>query len=234
MDGWIWMNSLLPPDLGPQLQQTLYVLSRGLLLLLLAGLVGLVAWLLATLLARAVRAIVSWTGADAPVRRLSAGSVRDELLPSRVAGYMVFWCVLLVGGVLALRIVGIDLVPSIATRLQDIVPRVVTSALVLVIGIPVALAASRLLNAILEPSGVRQGRIRSQAVVTLLVGFTVLLALDQLGFAAQFVLAVGIAAVAAAGLALALAFGLGCRELARDLIVEYLRASEDDRGRGRS
>jgi hypothetical protein len=159
--------------------------------------------------------------------------MRDELLPSRVASYTVFWCVLLVGSVLALRIVGIDLVPSIALRLQDIVPRVVTSALVLVIGIPVALAASRLLNAILEPSGMRRGRIRSQAVVALLVGFTVLLALDQLGFAAQFVLAVGIAAVAAAGLALALAFGLGCRELARDLIVEYLRASEDERGHGR-
>jgi hypothetical protein len=234
MEGWNWLNSLLPPDLGPQLQQTLYVVSRGLLLLILAGLVALAGWLLATLLARAARAIVSWTGADTPVRRLSAGSMRDELLPSRVASYTVFWCVLLVGSVLALRIVGIDLVPSIALRLQDIVPRVVTSALVLVIGIPVALAASRLLNAILEPSGMRRGRIRSQAVVALLVGFTILLALDQLGFAAQFVLAVGIAAVAAAGLALALAFGLGCRELARDLIVEYLRASEDERGHGRS
>jgi UDP-N-acetylmuramyl pentapeptide phosphotransferase/UDP-N-acetylglucosamine-1-phosphate transferase len=29
------------------------------------------------------------------------------------------------------------------------------------------------------------------------------------------------------GLAIALAFGLGCRELARDFIVEYLRSHED-------
>ena len=55
-----------------------------------------------------------------------------------------------------------------------------------------------------------------------------LLALEQLGFAAQFVMAVGIVAVAALGLALGLAFGLGCRDLARDFVVEYLRSLEPD------
>ena len=54
---------------------------------------------------------------------------------------------------------------------------------------------------------------------------------EQLGFAVQFVMAIGVVMAAAAGLALALAFGLGCRELARDFLVEYLRTLEDDRSR---
>jgi hypothetical protein len=95
------------------------------------------------------------------------------------------------------------------------------------LGIPLALAAGRLLNALLIQSGVRPNRIREQSTGALLVAFTVLIALDQLGLAAHLVLAVVVAVVAAAGLAVALAFGLGCRDLARDLIVEYLRASDE-------
>ena len=53
----------------------------------------------------------------------------------------------------------------------------------------------------------------------------------MVGFAAQFVMALGVVAVATAGLGLALAFGLGCRELARDFLVEYLRALEDSEPR---
>jgi len=37
-----------------------------------------------------------------------------------------------------------------------------------------------------------------------------------------------IVAVAAVGLALGLAFGLGCRELARDFVVEYLRSLDEE------
>src|SRR5258706_359733 len=83
-----------------------------------------------------------------------------------------------------------------------------------------------------EGAGLRGSRLRGQIVTVLLSGFAVLLALEQLGFAAQFVMALGVTVVAAAGLAVGLAFGLGCRELARDFIVEYLR-SLDEEGRQR-
>ncbi|HEU4724102.1 MAG TPA: hypothetical protein VFU59_02270, partial [Candidatus Eisenbacteria bacterium] len=116
--------------------------------------------------------------------------------------------------------------PAITARIQDVVPRVLTSILVLIAGIPIALASARLLNGLFPVSTNRSSRLRYQAFLSILVGVTVLLALEQLGLAAQLVVAIGIAAAAAAGLALALAFGLGCRDLARDLIVEYLRASE--------
>jgi hypothetical protein len=221
---------LIPPDLGTQLLDTLYTVGHGLTIVLIAAAIAILGWALASLLALAVRWVLPYLGVDAPVARLAKRRpVPEELLPSRLAGYAVFWVFLVAAALLAFRVLGIDLVPSIATRLEDVVPRVLTSALVLVLGIPLALAASRLLNAILLPTGVRPGRFRSQAVVAILVGFTVLLALEQLGLAAQLVLAVGITAVAAAGLALALAFGLGCRDLARDMIIEYLRGAGSER-----
>lgn len=221
-------DSIIPPDLGLQLQDTLISVVGGLILLLVAGLIAFVGWLLAVLVGRAAEFVVNRLGVDSSAERVSpAQGRRPELRPSRIVGYALFWTIFLSGVIVALRVVGLDLAPSIAARLQDVVPRVLTSAIVLILGIPLAIAGSRVLNALLAPSGVRPNRIRSQAVVALLIGFVVLVALEQLGLAAQLVMAIGITVVAAAGLALALAFGIGCRDLARDLIVEYLRASEE-------
>jgi hypothetical protein len=222
------LASIIPPDLGAQLQETMLSVTSGLTLLVVAGLIGVAGWLVALLLGRATQMLIGMTGVDGSAARLAPAQLaRPEMLPSRLMGYAVFWVAFLCACIVALRVVGLDLAPSIAARLQDVVPRVVTSALVLILGIPIALAASRILNAILAPTGVRPGRIRSQAVVALLIGFTALIALEQLGIAATLVMAIGVTVVATAGLALALAFGLGCRELARDLIVEYLRASDE-------
>jgi hypothetical protein len=223
-----FVAGLIPPDLGPALQQTLVAVTGGLTLILIAGVIALIGWLLGALLSRAAQTILSLAGLDAPAKRLASGTgVRPEFLPSHMVGFAVFWLTILGTSILALRVLGLDLAPSLVSRLQDVLPRIVTSGLVLLLGIPLALAAGRLLNALLLQSGVRPNRIREQGTSALLVAFTVLIALDQLGLAAHLVLAVVIAIVAAAGLALALAFGLGCRDLARDLIVEYLRASED-------
>jgi hypothetical protein len=145
-----------------------------------------------------------------------------------------FWAIILATVLVSLRIVGMDLAPSITERLQDVVPRVLTSALVLLLGIPIAMAAGRILSTMLASTGVRLGKLRSQILISVLVVFMVLLALEQLGLAAQLVMAVGIAAVGAVGLALALSFGLGCRDLARDLVVEYLRAADHEAPNERS
>ncbi len=229
------ISSFIPPDLGPQLQDTLLAVTGGLTLLLIAGAITLAGWVLGALLSRAAQSLLAFAGIDAPAKRLAASTeIRPEFLPSRLVGFALFWLTILGTSVVALRVVGLDLAPSIVARLQDVVPRILTSGLVLFLGIPLALAASRLLTALLLQSGVRPNRIRTQVISALMVSFTVLIALDQLGLAAHLVLAVAIALVSAAGLALALAFGLGCRELARDLIVEYLRASHEEPHSGRT
>lgn len=229
------LSTILPPDLEAQLETTLVAVSGGLVLFLIAGVVAFLGWLLALLLSRGIQGLLALLGIDAPVARLQARDrSRSAILPSRIAGYAVFWSMFLASWIVALRVLGLDLIPSITARLQDVVPRVLTSALVLVAGIPIAVGAARLLASLFPPSAAGPGRFRYQTISSALVGFVVLLALEQLGLAAQLVVAIGVAAVGAAGLALALAFGLGCRDLARDLIVEYLRASDTDSGAGRT
>jgi hypothetical protein len=228
------LSSLLPPDFEYVLRDALLAVSGGLVLLFIAAAFAFVGWLVALALSRAIQALLALVGVDSSVARLRAKGIGGpEMLPSRVAGYMVFWSVFLGSCVVALRVVGLDLVPSITARIQDVVPRILTSALVLLAGIPLAIGVGRLLGSLL-PSGALSGKIRYQVVTSVLIAFITLMALEQLGLAAQLVMAVGIAIVGAVGLALALAFGLGCRDLARDLIVEYLRASDARTGSERS
>ncbi len=225
----VQMSSIIPPDFGAQLQATLTSVSEGLILFLISVGVFLLGWILATLLSRLVQALFSLIGVDSSYARLrQQGGVAPELSPSRFAGYIIFWAIILAAVLVSLRVAGMDLAPSITARLQDVVPRVLTSALVLLLGVPIAMAAGRIISTLLAQTGVRLGRLRSQMLVSVLVAFMVLLALEQLGLAAQLVMAIGIATVGAVGLALALAFGLGCRDLARDLVVEYLRAADGE------
>lgn len=228
------LASLLPPETADQLQATLVALTGALVLFVLAALVAFVGWLVALLLSRGIRGLMVLTGVDAPVVKLQTRDrARTLILPSQIAGYLSFWGLFLAACILALRVTGLDLVPAITERLQDVVPRVLTSILVLIAGVPLAIASARLVNGLFPISSTRSSGIRYQVFLSVLVGITLLLALEQLGLAAQLVVAIGIAAAAAAGLALALAFGLGCRDLARDLIVEYLRASESSVERDR-
>lgn len=190
-------------------------------------------WLLATLVSALVRALVRFSRLDDSLARLLGSWLPGRHAPSALAGWAAYWAVLGASALLALEAAGIEVILPVAARLSEVVPRIVTSALLFASGGLVATVTGAITARFLESAGVRSARLTGRIVGAVLVGFSALLALEQLGLAAQFVMALGTIAAGAAGLALALAFGLGCRELARDFLVEYLRGVDDDRPRGR-
>jgi len=133
-----------------------------------------------------------------------------------------------IAGVLAIDVLGFDLSGALAARFSDLMPRVLAAALVLIAGSALAMLAGGVARRFFTTAGLRGARLRGQIVAGVVTCFAVVVALEQLGFAAQFVLGITIAAAASAGLALALAIGLGCRDLARDFVIEYLKAVDDE------
>lgn len=190
--------------------------------------VVLVGWAIATLLARLVRGLLRALRFDDAMRRVAGPRASARHKPADIAGWAIYWTVLACAVLLAFDMLGYDLAASVAARLGEVMPRIVTSALLFVAGGLVALLVGGVTRRFLESGEIRAAKFQGQVVTAVLTGFAALLALEQLGFAAQFVMALGVIAVAAAGLGLALAFGLGCRELARDFLVEYLRSLDDE------
>jgi hypothetical protein len=197
--------------------------------LLLAMVVALIGWTLARLAGRAtlfVLRAVRFNDGVRSVLGVSGRALRFE--PAALASWAVYWTLVVLSVVLAGDALGLNLGVSVGDRLREVVPRVFAAALVLAAGLATAMALGALTQRLFESVGATRSRLRGRLVAAVLGGFAVLVALEQLGLAAQFIMALGITAMATAGLALGLAFGLGCRELARDFVVEYLRSLEDE------
>jgi prepilin signal peptidase PulO-like enzyme (type II secretory pathway) len=196
--------------------------ETGLTNVALALLVALVGWGVATTVGALTRVLLR-----APLQRWRAQPERRRHVPARAGRN---------GGVgrvlgdpgggadLALDTMGFTIGAAVTDRLADVLPRVVVSGLLLTLGVLIARLLGSVIRRFFESAGIGGGRVRGQVVTAVLTSFAVLVALEQLGFAAQFVMAVGLVALGAVGIALGLAFGLGCRDLARDFIVEYLRS----------
>ncbi len=194
---------------------------------LAAGVVLLLGWALAVILQSLTRGFLRMIRFDDTGGRMLGGLAPVGLEPSRMVAKAVMWLTLFLAALFALDLLGIGIVASVGARLGEVVPRILTSAVLLAVGSLLALMLGAAMRRVLESAGVRAARVQGQFLTITLTGFSGLLALDQLGFAAQFVMALGVVAVASAGLGLALAFGLGCRELVRDFLVEYLRALDE-------
>lgn len=195
--------------------------------ILAAGLVLLVGWGVAVTLEYVTRKILRAVHFDGAGGRMLGGLAPIGIEPSRLVAKAVKWLTLFVTAIFMLDLLGIAIAASVGERLGEVVPRIITAAVLLAVGSILALVLGTTMRRVLESAGVRAARLLGQFLTITVTSFSALLALDQLGFAAQFVMALGVVAAATAGLGLALAFGLGCRELARDFLVEYLRALDE-------
>jgi hypothetical protein len=86
---------------------------------------------------------------------------------------------------LAADVLGFELTTSVGDRLRDVLPRVVAASIVLIVGVAIAMLVGGISGRLFTRRRRARGRVRGQIVTIVLTGFTVLLALEQLGLAAS-------------------------------------------------
>jgi hypothetical protein len=189
----------------------------------------LAGWLIAFAVSWLVKLVLRALRFNDGMRSLVGHPILGAHEPSAMAAWAVYWLLMLTTLVVAFDTLGLDVGSPLAERLRDVLPRVLAATVLLAGGAVAAMLMGAFTRRFFDGAGLPGGKLRGQGVTAVLTFFAVLLAIEQLGFAVQFVMAIGVVIAAAAGLALALAFGLGCRDLARDFLIEYLRTLEDDR-----
>src|SRR6266850_7914728 len=231
----MWMGVVLQAvALGDLLERWKLMLAsagEALLNLLFAAVVGLLAWAVARIAGWLTLRLLRALRFNEGVRRIMIDSGRPPRFePAALVSWAVYWTLLLLAVLTMADGLGFNLTPSVGARLRETLPSVLAATIELIAGIAGAMLLGDITRRLFESAGFKGGQLRGQVVTVVISGFAVLLALEQLGLAAQFIIALGITVVAAVGLGVALAFGLGCRELARDFVVEYLRSLDDDKG----
>jgi hypothetical protein len=195
-------------------------------LLLLGLAIGAVARALVVRVLRAVRFSARCEGWGVQQAFARAGILRD---PDALAGSLVFWGIFLLFAMMGIDALALPGMSGAASMVVQLVPNVLAAALMLVVG---WLLANFLSNAALIGSvnaRIAEARFLARAVRWGVLAFTLAAVLTQLGIGREMVMIAFGLMFGGVVLTFALAFGLGARDLAREVLERRLRhPSEDD------
>jgi hypothetical protein len=203
-----------------------YFLGDGLIDVGLALLIVVVGWLVALLLGKVVARVIRAIGDERISEAMGVKVIDPRRAPSRVAGSIARTLVLLFAVLEAFEVVGFEVGAELITRFLTFGGDVLLGVAILCLGLYVGRLAG---DAVASGAG-RRLRALSPITQGAVVVLAVFMALDQMGVASDIVRLLFVFTAGAAAVAAALAFGLGCREPARQLFEEWvasLRRGED-------
>jgi len=192
----------------------------------------IVGWIIASLIEKAIAALLRTVNFNGLAERSGfTGFVKKSGAGTDAAGLIGAigkWFVRLIALVVAFDALGLPAVSDVLRQLLLWLPNLVVALVALIIGGIAAGALSRIVRGAAAEAGLGNpdllARIASIAVWT----FAVIIAVNQIGIATTLVNTLFTAAIGAIALALGLAFGLGGRDTAGEIVRSwYLKGKEN-------
>jgi hypothetical protein len=167
---------------------------------------------------------------DEPVNGQSTEAMLPSRTPSEIAGIVSLIGIVLFGVVTATEVLGLPALTAMMNSVLAISARVLVGVAIFAVGLYLANLAYNLI----AMSGGRQSRLLGQTARVCILAFVAAMALQQMGIASSIVnLAFGLL-LGAVAVAIALAFGLGGRDVAGEKIRGFLNDFESERSEDRS
>jgi len=190
-------------------------------------LIIVIGWMIARALGSVVAAVLRAARFDEFARRAGLDSFVDGLGlqtgPSGLMAIVVKWFVRLMTLVVAFDELGL---PAVSSMLQMFVlwlPNLFVALLILVVGGIAANSLARIVRSATMTGELGNPDFLAGMTRVAIWGFTIIAAVNQIGIAATLVNALFIGFVAALALAFGLAFGLGARETAGQIVQDWYR-----------
>jgi Conserved TM helix len=176
------------------------------------------------LIARVVKTVVAKllekVGVDRTLHESQAGQYVERISPgahpSRLIGAIAFWFIFIYAIAAAVGALKIPALTNFMANVQNYLPNVVAAVLIFVIGAAVAGAIGGFADRLMGDTST--GRVARAVGPGLVLAIVVFMVLTQLKIAPTIVTATYIALIGMLALAGALAFGLGGREVAADML----------------
>jgi hypothetical protein len=139
--------------------------------------------------------------------------------PTRVISNLVFWLVMFAVILVAANALGLESLASVFGELVSYIPSVIAAIVIILVGIVLGQFVGGLIAA--SAGALRGGRALARVGTAGVILLAVFMALQELGIASDIVTTAFAILFGAIALALALAFGLGNRELAGEVTREW-------------
>ena len=191
----------------------------GALLILLVG------WLIAKVIEQVIVKVLQAATLDKLADQvqlshvLSKGGIRRKL--SELIGAIIYWIVMLAFVMTSLNALNLTVAAELFQNTVAFLPNVVAAVFILIVGVFAAAFLSTTVRTAASNAGIQASHLLGQVVQTIVVIFAIVTALQQLKI--QFVGEVFLIILGGLSLGCALAFGLGCRDLAGRWVTDLVQ-----------
>ncbi|MEI6831327.1 MAG: hypothetical protein WCK61_01320 [Candidatus Omnitrophota bacterium] len=216
-----WQIVLLEPA-----RAVLAQISQFLVSILLVIIILLMGWLIS----KAVKVIISKSLKLIKLDDLAGRIGLDKILGkggisysvSELIGVICYWLGILVTAMVAINAVGLTIAADLLNKVVLYIPHVIAAVFIVILGMFVATLLKNIIVTAVNNAGLSHGKLLGQLVETIVIVFVVIVGLEQLGLGISITqLTLGII-LGSVGLGLALAFGLGCKDIAGKFVAEFV------------
>jgi hypothetical protein len=216
-----WNTVLVEPA-----KLVLFQIGQFLVSVLLVIIILIIGWLIAKL----IKALVTKVLRSAKLDDLSDRIELDSLLAkggisyslSELIGAICYWLALLVTFMVAINAVGLTMAADLLNKIVLYIPNIIAAIFILILGMFASTVVRNIVQTAANNAGLDYAKVLAKIVDVTIMIFAIVIALEQLNIGAKIIELVVSIVLGAMGLAIALAFGLGCKELAAKSLSEFI------------
>ena len=192
-----------------------------------------IGWIVAKVAKTAVTKLLQTVGLDKALHSGTTGQYVDRIAPdtspSRLVGSLAFWFIFLGALTIAVSQLGVDALDNFVAAIGAYLPNIIAAVLIFVAAGAIAAAIAGLVARTMGDTPT--GKIVGSVAPVLVMAIATFMILNQLQIAEEIVTITYAALLGSAALAMALAFGLGGRELADRMLSDAYEKGQEQRGK---
>jgi hypothetical protein len=149
---------------------------------------------------------------------LAKGDIKVSL--SDIIGALIYWIVVLVVIATALSALNLGIAADLITRLVEYVPSILAAIFILVVGALLGNFVATVVRTAASNAGISNAKILAQITQIVIVIMSFIIAIEQLKIATTLIILSINIILMSIGLGLAIAFGLGCKDMVGKMVQD--------------
>lgn len=193
----------------------------GTLVLLIVG--WLIAKMVRTIVVKALKIILFDKAAEKAgiTEILAKGDIKQT--PAELMGILCYWFLMLIVFVTAINALGLTVASELLNGILFYLPNIIGAIFILVLGMFLANFVAGIVVTTGNNASISQSKLIGNITKITIVLIAVIIALEQLSIATTLLINIFTLLIGAICLALGLAFGLGCKDIAREYMEKLIK-----------
>ena len=141
---------------------------------------------------------------------------------SEIVGLVCYWLGILVTFMVAINAVGLTVAADLLNKVVLYIPNVISALFILILGLFAATVLKNIVVTAANNAGLSQGKLLGKVTEIIVIAFEIFIGLEQLRIGIRITQLTISIVLGSLGLGLALAFGLGCKDIAGRYMNDFI------------